>query len=153
MGLGLIEHIEIIAWIPYQEMMHYLKISKVGLALHQPHERFKYISKGTGRKFFTYMESGVPIVGPKFAKVGEIVEETGCGVLVDTNDKNAIANAIIDLLGNPNKIQEMGKKGRKAIEERYNWKLEESKLLNVYKKVNSNENKSITTIKTNIFIC
>jgi len=141
--LGLIEYVEIIDWIPYQKMMQYLKISKVGLALHQPHERFKYISKGTGRKFFTYMESRLPIIGPKFAKIGEIVEDTGCGVLVDTEDKNAIAKAIIDLLGKPNKIQEMGKKGRKAIEERYNWKLEECKLLNVYRKANSNENKSL----------
>jgi len=126
--------IEFIPWLPYEEMLHYVAVGEVGLALHQPIPRFFKVSKGNGRKFFTYMQFGVPIVGPAFGEVGQIVREEGCGLLVDTTNPREVANAIIRLLESPQEARAMGERGRKAIHDRYNWETEEQKLLMVYER-------------------
>lgn len=130
--LGLEEKIMIMEWMPYKDMMNYLEACAIGLAPHQRSERYKYISKGTGRKFFTYMEASLPIIGPNFYRIADIVRETNCGILVDTTKPEEIAKAILYLVNNPKKSESFGRKGRIAIEKRYNWSIEEKKLFKVY---------------------
>ncbi len=127
-------YVEFIPWLPYDEMLHYVAISTVGLALHQPIPRFFKVSKGNGRKFFTYMQFGIPIVGPAFGEVGQVVREEGCGLLVDTTNPQEVADAIIWLLESPDKARFMGERGREAIHNRYNWEIEKRKLLRVYER-------------------
>lgn len=132
--LGVKEHLEFIPWLPYQDMLHYISLSKVGLAPYQPIPRYYKSSRGNGRKIFTYMQCGIPIVGPQFGEIGRVVQEEGCGLLVDTTDPKAIADAILFLLDNPEEARKMGKRGQAAIRERYNWGVEKVKLLQVYER-------------------
>jgi glycosyltransferase involved in cell wall biosynthesis len=132
--------VEFIPWLPYNEMLHYVAVSKVGLALHQPVPRYHLLGRGNGRKIFTYMQFGIPIVAPMFGEVGQIVQEEECGILVDTTDPQQIANAIIYLLEHPEEARAMGKRGRKAIEEKYNWEIEKKKLLKVYQRAGGKNN-------------
>lgn len=127
-----------LGWMPYREMIHYLCISEVGLALHQPIFRFKLLSKGNGRKFFTYMSCKVPIIGPKFYNISDTVRKSKCGILVDTSNPKEIAESIIYLLEHPEEAKAMGERGRKAIEEKYNWEIEKKKLLKVYQRLGGN---------------
>jgi len=129
------ENVEFIPWLPYEEMFHYLKIAHVGLALHQPVGHFLLVSKGNGRKFFTYMQAGLPIVAPNFGEIGLIVKEEQCGILVDTTKPEKIAEAIIYLLEHPDEAKAMGKRGERAILEKYNWEIEKKKLLEAYKRI------------------
>ena len=134
-GLNIKENVEFISWVPYEEMFCYLKIAHVGLALQQPVGRFLLVSKGNGRKFFTYMQAGLPIVAPNFGEIGLVVKEEKCGILVDTTKPKEIADAIIYLLEHPEEAKAMGERGKKAIKEKYNWEIEKEKLLKVYKKL------------------
>jgi len=43
------------------------------------------------------------------------VENTGCGLLVNSLKPEKIAAAVVYLLENPKKAEEMGKQGRKAV--------------------------------------
>ncbi len=124
-------YVEWVPWLPYSEMLHYVTISSVGLALYQPTTRYLRVGRGA-RKLFTYMQFGVPIVGPKFGKIGKILWKEGCGLQVDTTDPQEVAKAVLHLLEHPNEAWEIGKRGRKAIQERYNWEIEKQKLLSVY---------------------
>ena len=45
-----------------------------------------------------------------------------------------IAKAIQFIVAHPAEAEQMGKKGRRAVEERYNWGVEEKKLLGLYGK-------------------
>jgi len=132
---GLEDRVEHVEWLPYDEMMTYLAVADIGLALHQPREKFRYVSTGTGRKFFTYMQAGLPIVGPEQYEIGEVVRDTGCGELVDTTDPDAIATAIEGLLADDGRRQELGERGRTAIETRYNWGHESETLLDQYERL------------------
>ena len=126
------ENVEFISWLPYEDMFHYLKIAHIGLALHQPVGRFLFVSKGNGRKFFTYMQASLPIIAPNFGEIGLVVKEERCGILVDTTRPKDIAKAIIYLLEHPEEAKAMGERGKKAIKEKYNWEIEKEKLLSVY---------------------
>jgi glycosyltransferase involved in cell wall biosynthesis len=86
-------------------------------------------------KMFEYMAAGIPVVASDFSLWREIVESAGSGLLVDPLDPRAIADAVRYLLDNPKEAEEMGRNGRRAVEERYNWGSEERKLLNLYEEL------------------
>jgi glycosyltransferase involved in cell wall biosynthesis len=132
---GLVDNIEFIDWLPYEEMLYYLEVAELGLALYQPIGHHKVAGKGQGRKFFTYMETSLPIVGPEFGVLGQVVREEKCGILVDTTNSRQIADAIMYLLDHPEEAKTMGERGRKAIEEKYNWEIEKEKLLKAYREM------------------
>ena len=54
------------------------------------------------------------------------------GICVNPCDVNEIAKAINYLLENSNLAEELGRNGRRLIENKYNWEIEEQKLLNLY---------------------
>lgn len=137
---NLMEYLNFITWVPYKDVLHYVGISKVGLALHQPIPTYYLLGKGNGRKLFTYMQFGVPIVGPNFGQVGQVVREEKCGILVDTTDPRQVADAIVYLLEHPEKARAMGRRGERAIQEKYNWELEKGKLLEIYRKLERDVN-------------
>ena len=81
------------------------------------------------------MMAGLPIICTDFILWKEIVETNKCGICVNPNNINEITAAIKYLVDNPDIAKQMGENGRKLIEEKYNWKYEEKKLIGLYKKV------------------
>lgn len=83
-------------------------------------------------KMFEYMSAGIPVIASDFPLWREIIEGNQCGICVDPLKPKKIAKAIDALIENPVMAEEMGSNGRRAVEEKYNWKNEEKKLLKVY---------------------
>lgn len=86
-------------------------------------------------KMFEYMSAGVPVIASNFPLWREIIEGNQCGLCVDPLDPQAIAAAIDFLVENPAEAESMGRNGQKAVEEKYNWTIEEAKLLGFYRRV------------------
>lgn len=84
-------------------------------------------------KMFEYMSAGLPVIASNFSLWREIIEGNQCGICVDPLNPKAIGDAIQYLVDNPQKAEQMGKNGRKAVEQKYNWSIEEKKLLTLYK--------------------
>jgi glycosyltransferase involved in cell wall biosynthesis len=84
-------------------------------------------------KMFEYMAAGIPVIASNFPLWNEIVDGAQCGICVDPLDPKAIGEAIQYLLDYPEEAEKMGKNGRLAVEEKYNWVIEEQKLLKIYK--------------------
>jgi len=83
-------------------------------------------------KMFEYMSAGVPVIGSNFDLWKEIIEGNKCGLCVDPLDPQAIAKIIDYLVTHPIEAEAMGRNGQKAVYEKYNWVIEEKKLLNFY---------------------
>jgi glycosyltransferase involved in cell wall biosynthesis len=90
-------------------------------------------------KMFEYMSAGIPVIASDFPLWRDIVEGSGCGVCVDPLDPAQIAKAIDELVGDPHKAQQMGRKGRQAVLERYNWANEDRKLQTYYQRLAGGE--------------
>lgn len=86
-------------------------------------------------KMFEYMSAGLPVVASAFPLWREIIEGNECGICVDPHNPQAIANAIDQLASDPDLAARMGENGRRAVRERYNWQIEERKLLDLYAKL------------------
>jgi glycosyltransferase involved in cell wall biosynthesis len=85
-------------------------------------------------KMFEYMAAGIPPIASNFPLWRGILEADDCGICVDPLDPLAIARAIDHLVSNPQEAKRLGVNGRRAVVEKYNWGIEERKLLNFYKK-------------------
>ncbi len=88
-------------------------------------------------KMFEYMAAGIPVIASDFPLWRSIVESAECGVCVDPLNPRAIARAIDDLLADPVRSMKMGMSGRQAVLERFNWGIEEKKLLNFYQELSN----------------
>lgn len=84
-------------------------------------------------KMFEYMAAGLPVIASDFPLWRTIIDTERCGLLIDQRDPRAIAKAIDWILNNPQAAEDMGRRGREAVEVKYNWAAEERKLLTMYR--------------------
>jgi len=86
-------------------------------------------------KMFEYMAAGIPVIASNFPFWSEIVEGNDCGLCVDPLDPKAIAAAMDFMINNPKRARQMGENGKRAVLEKYNWGVEEAKLLAFYQTI------------------
>ncbi len=89
----------------------------------------------SNNKFFEYLLAGLPIICTDFILWQEVVKQHNCGICVNPRNPKEIISAITYLTENPTIAREMGSNGRKLVLEKFNWHMEEQKLLNVYKRL------------------
>ncbi len=124
--------VQINAPIPYTEIPDLMKSATIGLASMAPNESFK---RSIQIKPFEFMCAGIPVIAARVPSTEIYVENSNAGLLIDNPTPKNIADGIIKLLSNPALIQEMGKNGKKAVTEQFNWSKEEIKLYNIYQQV------------------
>lgn len=124
-------NIEFIGSVPHTKIPDYIFSADIGAVLLQPIQKFY---KNIPTKQFEYMACGKPVIGSNLPPISRYVGDA-CGILVDPTNIDEIANAMIYLVEHPEEAKRMGKNGKKAILERYNWTKEEKKLLDFYKKI------------------
>lgn len=116
-------------WINREEFAHFARSSFAGLVIFYP--LANHIN-AQPNKLFEYMMHGIPLIASNFKLWKEIVIDNNCGILVNPESPQEIAEAIKWLRNHPNEAKKMGENGRNAIISKYNWKSEEEKLLRLY---------------------
>lgn len=122
-------YVEYLGWQSRDEVAALLGRARIGLVLFHPVPNHV---EARPNKLFEYMSAGLPVIASDFPSWREIVEPVGCGLLVDPMDPATIADAIIYLLEHEDEAEEMGKRGRQAVEEKYNWETQAENLLSLY---------------------
>ncbi|PHR67342.1 MAG: glycosyl transferase [Alcanivorax sp.] len=84
-------------------------------------------------KMFEYMAAGLPVIASDFPLWRSILEDSQCGLCVDPLNPQAIADAVDYLVHHPDEAMKMGVNGQKAVVEKYNWSIEEKKLIELYR--------------------
>jgi len=83
-------------------------------------------------KVYEYMAMRLPSIISNYFYAEKVNDKYNCFVLVNPDNIEEIAKAIVYLLDNPGIAEEMGQNGRRAVLEEYNWSMEEKKLLCIY---------------------
>jgi glycosyltransferase involved in cell wall biosynthesis len=83
----------------------------------------QYIPGSVPSKLYEAMASGIPVVMIGEGESAEIVESSRCGIVVKPGDINGISKAIENLVDDQNLWIDMGKNGRKTVENYYNRKV------------------------------
>ena len=123
------QHVDELGFIDRSAMAHLLGQVRAGLVLIHPEPNH---IQAQPNKLFEYMSAGIPVIISDFPLWRKIVEQTGCGLLVNPLDAKAVAAAIEYLLTHPSEAEAMGQRGEKAVEKCYKWEIENEKLLSFY---------------------
>ncbi len=124
--LGLLSH---------DDVMRYYHNSVAGLALLKSTTQVGKDGTLGNTKLFEVMEAGRPVICSDLKLWKEIVDKYKCGICVNPDDVSAIANAIKYLSQNAIEGNAMGERGRKAVENEYNWSTQEKTLFMLYDKI------------------
>lgn len=103
-------------FIPPSEIPGYFSVGDVFVCASQWNEPL-------ARIHYEAMAAGLPIITTDRGGNSEVIEGYGNGIVIgDYRNPDIMAGHISFLLNNPDKALEMGMKGRKLAEEKYNWK-------------------------------
>jgi glycosyltransferase involved in cell wall biosynthesis len=127
-----VENTEFIGKVSPKDIIPMTNKSDVSICMIDPSSFNNKIA--TANKQFEAMVCGRPIICTKGTRSGEITEEEKCGLVVEYN-KEALKEAIIKLRDNPKLCEELGKNALKAAINKYNWELQEKKLLKLYEDI------------------
>lgn len=123
--------VHLLAPVSPQEVVDYAASATIGVAPGPPsclNNRYSLPNK-----LFESMAAGLPVIGSSaLPEVRAVIEHSGAGLTVDTTQPGEIAAALRFLLEHPENAAKMGRAGRQAIEERYNWSVPAGVLLEVY---------------------
>lgn len=87
------------------------------------------------------MASQKPVIATNGGGVPEIIQHEQSGMLIPMNDEHSMAEAILDLLNNPNKARQLGVNGQKRVQEKFLIEHTARKIEKVYEHVFQNRSK------------
>jgi glycosyltransferase involved in cell wall biosynthesis len=123
--------IEIKGQVPHEQVGKYYRSSRIGLLLWQPVSSLKIKMP---IKLFEYMAFGLPVIGSNFGHIADLIEKESCGIAVDPENPEEVAEAIESLMRQEKIYNSMSSNGIEAGRDKYNWKIEFDRLCNQYKK-------------------
>lgn len=102
---------------PVQEMPRYFSLSSASIV---PLKKNKLFEGARPSKMFPALGSAVPVIYSGEGEAAELVLASGGGVVVEPENSQALAQAILELKDNPNRSA-MGQQGRQFVKEHYTW--------------------------------
>ncbi|MDX1628083.1 MAG: glycosyltransferase, partial [Fulvivirga sp.] len=128
-NLGLEEWVSMEGWQDVSLFPSYVKAADVCISplKHNLHHNTTYANK-----IFQYMALGKPLVVSDSTAQQRVVENEGAGLVHEAENERDLANKIMQLYENPSLAKKLGNAGKKAVEERWNWKNTSQALINMY---------------------
>ena len=120
--LNLDKHLKFVSGIETQELVQYYAEASIAIV--------PSIYEGFGLPAGEAMACGLPVVSTDGGALPEVVGD--CGVIIPIRDEKAIADAIEELLANPQKRRELGLKARSRIVELFSWQVAAKEMTSLY---------------------
>jgi glycosyltransferase involved in cell wall biosynthesis len=104
-------------YLPREELRYSLAAADVSLVTENPAVKGLLLPSKT----YGILASGRPIlfVGDHNSDVAAIIRSSGCGVVIDPGDPDALAKTILRLRDAPDETDELGRRARCAAEESF----------------------------------
>ena len=104
--------------MPKDKLVGLLQKADVGLMPLANVPAFYY---GTSpNKFFDYISCGLPVLNNYPGWLAEMINEYGCGIAVEPDNPDALADALQSMAKDKTQLQQMGQQGVKLAKEKFN---------------------------------
>jgi glycosyltransferase involved in cell wall biosynthesis len=131
-SLGVDQEVTATGPMPYVQAVHEVGAADVGLCILHPAPNYL---NSLATKILEYMWYEVPVVASDFECWREYVTDVGSGIMVDPFSIEQAADAVQWIIEHPHEAREMGRRGRQAVLEIYNWDAEAGKLVSFYQRL------------------
>lgn len=115
-------------WRPFNEVPSYIQASKVCLI---PHQSNPHTEATSPHKLFQYMLMERPVVVSSCKPLKRVIEETNGGLVFSAGNSDELAEVLLRLQ-DENLRLELGRAGKRAVLERYNWEYTSKDLIKLY---------------------
>jgi len=132
--LGVVENISFEGFQPEEKLVSYIKASSVCLI---PHLKTIHTDNTIPHKLFHYMLLEKPVISTDCNPIRRIVNETKSGKIYASNNASELAKTVISIYKEKENLSEIGKMGKHAVLEKYNWDIAGQELIKLYKKIDS----------------
>jgi glycosyltransferase involved in cell wall biosynthesis len=99
-------------------------------------------SEGLGNAFLSAMACRLPVVATQVGGIADFLfdakrnpDKSTTGWAVDKDDPKQIADAVLEILSNPEKVEKVTERARKMVEEEYDWDLVSKKMEKIFSKI------------------
>ena len=96
-------------------------------------------SESLGKVLIEAMAAGLPVVATETTGSKEIVKDGENGFLVPIGDSESLAKKILFLLNNPEKAEQMGKKGQQMVKKRFEQQKIIKQIIKFWKELSKND--------------
>ena len=111
------KNVSFVDFQPVQEMPRYFSLAAASIV---PLKKNKLFAGARPSKMFPALGSAVPVIYSGEGEAADLVLSSGGGVVVEPENSEALAQAILELRKNPG-LREMGGRGRQFVQENYAW--------------------------------
>ena len=126
-GLGIGHKIIFTGAVAHPMVPQYIAAADIAVACFEDNNQTRCKSP---LKIVEYLASGKAIVASDVGEARNMVE--GCGILTKPGEVMSLAHGILDLMNDPARRVELGFKARQRAEEKYNWGVTASNLIQAY---------------------
>jgi glycosyltransferase involved in cell wall biosynthesis len=117
--LGVAERVTFTGTVPHERVPHFIVASNVCVAPFT-RERNEWIGLSP-LKLYEYLACGRPVVASDVPGVREVLSNSGAGIIVPTDDDQALSAALVSLLEDPARANAMGNAGRTFAVNECSW--------------------------------
>lgn len=118
--------------LPYLDNFNRVGKAHLGCVFYEDNDNNRI---GLPNRAFEYMFSGIAILGDDFQEIRRLIEETECGVIVRSDNPESLADSIEQVVSRPEILTILGKNGRKAVLDQYNFETALNQLELFYKEI------------------
>jgi glycosyltransferase involved in cell wall biosynthesis len=126
------DNVEFLGSIPFNQVIPKTLESDAVICMIDPKDKNNRIA--AANKQFEAMVCGRPIICTKGTYSGDLTKKEKCGLVIDFN-KEDFRKAITQLKNSPSFCEEFGRNALNVAINRYNWEIEEKKLIKLYEEV------------------
>jgi glycosyltransferase involved in cell wall biosynthesis len=116
-------------WVDFNDIPSYIKMSDICIV---PHHSSGHTNTTIPHKLFQYMALKKPIIVTNCEPLTRIIKNENCGLIIPSGNFEKMAERVIKLNIEKELAKMLGDNGRAAVEKRYNWEIEATKLCNLY---------------------
>jgi glycosyltransferase involved in cell wall biosynthesis len=130
--LGVENQVEIEGMLPWMENFSRTAQMEVGCVFYEDNVNNRLTIPN---RLFEYMYAGVAVIGESFLEVKKVIEESQCGIVINSSDPKSIAEGVISLFSDIPALRKMQSNARKKIISTYAYEYELKKMIDFYKSI------------------